>query len=365
MKKYFILFIILINISGNLFSQGCVAIRSNGSVCTRQEAGDENNLGWQFNMSHRYFKSYKHFVGKVEEHERVDSGTDVRNWQHAINLTLIRNINHRWSLMLDLPLLFNRRSSMYEHYGNSSKNPMARRSTHSNGVGDIRIAASYWLLNPSKATKGNVQVGLGIKLATGNYRVEDYFWKTDSTYLIGPVDQSIQLGDGGTGITAELNGYYNFTSSIGVYGNLYYLINPMEQNGVSTSRGSTPSATAVKYYSNTMSIPDQYMIRAGANFSAGKLMAAAGIRMEGIPANDLVGGSRGFRRPGYVISIEPSVSYRLKNLTVFAAVPLAVERNRTQSNADKLRTMAEGRIVHGDAAFANYSLNAGLSFRLK
>ena len=32
--------------------------------------------------------------------------------------------------------------------------------------------------------------------------------------MIGPVDQSIQLGDGGTGITVELNGFYNFSHQV-------------------------------------------------------------------------------------------------------------------------------------------------------
>jgi hypothetical protein len=363
MKRSIFFAIIVLAIAGKSIAQGCVAIRSTGAVCTRQEAGKDNAKGWQLNTSYRYFKSYKHFVGKEEQHERVDSGTDVRNWQHALNLTLVRHFNNRWSMSIDLPLISNRRSSMYEHYGNASKNPSARRSTHSSGLGDIRISAAYWLLNPEKNKKGNIQLGLGVKLATGNYKVEDYFWKNDTTYLLGPVDQSIQLGDGGTGITAELNAYYNFSAAFGVYGNFYYLLNPMEQNGVSTARGGTPNATAVKYFTNTMSVPDQYMIRFGGNMTAGNLMASAGIRMECIPSEDLVGGSRGFRRPGYVVSVEPAVSYKLKNVTVFAAVPVAIERNRTQSYSDKLRTQASTTKVQGDAAFADYSLNAGLSIR--
>ena len=139
--------------------------------------------------------------------------------------------------------------------------------------------------------KGNVQVGLGIKFATGDYQVQDFFFKNDSTSVLGPVDQSIQLGDGGTGIAAEINAYYNFTHSIGVYGNFYYLSNPREQNGVSTARGAAVSATAIKCGTSTMSVPDQYMIRFGGNNTTGRLTASAGVRMECIPAEDLIGGS--------------------------------------------------------------------------
>ena len=49
--------------------------------------------------------------------------------------------------------------------------------------------------------------------------------------VLGPVDQSIQLGDGGTGFSTEMNAYYNFSKHLSVYGNLYYLLNPREQNG--------------------------------------------------------------------------------------------------------------------------------------
>jgi len=72
------------------------------------------------------------------------------------------------------------------------------------------MAAYYWLLNPAKSSRANVQMGLGIKLPTGDYRYQDYFHKNDSLKILGPVDQSIQLGDGGTGITLEANSFMHF-----------------------------------------------------------------------------------------------------------------------------------------------------------
>jgi hypothetical protein len=180
---------------------------------------------------------------------------------------------------------------------------------------------------------------------------------------LGPVDQSIQLGDGGTGLTAELNGYYNFTPKWGVYGNLYYLINPREQNGISTARGGTPTATALKYSTSTMSVPDQYLARGGANFSFHHFNASAGLRIEGVPSSDLIGGDKGFRRPGYAISAEPGLSYMSAGKTFFATIPIALMRNRTQSYSDKLRSSTEGILVHGDAAFADYLINIGMNIR--
>ncbi|TWF40001.1 hypothetical protein FHW36_105442 [Chitinophaga polysaccharea] len=343
-------------------AQGCVAIRSTGTVCMKPQA--ETGPGWQVNMLYRYFKSFRHFVGTEEQKERLEQHTEVINWQHTLDLSLVRVFNSRWSLAVNVPVLANTRSSLYEHYGNNSKSPNARQQTHSFGIGDIRFAVYRWLLNPARAMKGNIQAGLGLKLPTGDYQFQDYFVKNDSTRILGPVDQSIQLGDGGTGFTTELNGYYNFSHRLSMYGSFYYLFNPREQNGVSTARGGTASAGAIQYGTAVMSVPDQYMVRLGANYSLEHLTVSAGIRRECIPAKDLIGGSSGFRRPGYVVSAEPGLSYKFRNLGLFATVPMALKRNRTQSYGDKLQTQATGVYKQGDAAFADYSVNIGMSIKL-
>jgi hypothetical protein len=90
---------------------------------------------------------------------------------------------------------------------------------------------------------------------------------------------------------------------------------------------------------------------------------SGGIRIEAIPSSDLIGGDKGFRRPGMVISAEPVVAYQAKKINLYVSVPYALQRNRTQSYSDKLRTKATGTKVQGDAAFADYAINAGLSFR--
>lgn len=368
MKRILIIIaILLFTANQQTNAQGCVAIRSNGNTCSAPKAGEAK--GWMLNFNTRYFKSYKHFVGKEEQKERVENGTEVINHSFSWDFTLTKTLNKYWSLSLNVPVLSNVRSSMYEHYGNSSTNPNARNNTRSFGIGDIRFSASRWIFDPAKSHKGNLQAGLGLKLATGDYRYQDYFHKltsrgTDSTVL-GPVDQSIQLGDGGTGISLELNGYYNISHRIGFYGNFYYLANPREQNGVSTSRGGTTSSTAIQYFTSTMSVPDQFMVRGGAAYTAAKnLTVSGGIRIEAIPSGDLIGGDKGFRRPGYVISAEPTISYMTKKANFYLSVPVAIERNRTKSYSDKLRSVATGTDVHGDAAFADYLVNVGFSIHL-
>jgi len=87
-------------------------------------------------------------------------------------------------------------------------------------------------------------------MPTGNYKAEDiYNYKLGTNTLTrkGPVDQSIQLGDGGWGLTLELNAFRQLNNAFSAYGNAYYLINPKGNNGVSTARGGIASATAIKY----------------------------------------------------------------------------------------------------------------------
>ena len=320
---------------------------------------------WTISINSRYFKSYKHFVGTAEQKERVERGTEVINHNFSSELSMVRQFNQRWSLGLFLPIIHNTRSSMYEHYGNSSRSPNARRSTRSFGLGDIRLAAYYWLLNPARATSANVQLGAGIKLPTGDYRYQDYFWRNDSTRVLGPVDQSIQLGDGGTGLTLEANSFYNFSKKTSFYFNGYYLFNPREQNGVSTSRGGTTPASRVLYGSDVMSVPDQFMSRVGLSYVLRHFSFTGGFRIEGVPAKDMIGGSGGFRRPGYVISAEPAVVYKVRHMQLYFSVPVALKRNRTQSVSDKIQTQLTGIYTQGDEAFADYTINIGASFSFR
>ena len=348
----------VIIISDNVGAQGCVAIRSTGGICTMNHNEQMDTLSkWELNVNNRYFKSFRHFVGTQEQKQRVAQGTEVINHSYTLDLTLTHHINKWWSYSIDAPILANTRSSLYEHDGKN------RYSTHSFGLGDIRLTAYRWVLDPAKMHKGNIQFGLGIKLPTGDYKYQDFFHKNDSTQILGPVDQSIQLGDGGTGFSTEMNAYYNLSKNFSVYTNLYYLVNPREQNGTSTSRGSAPSASSILYKSSTMSVPDQYMLRAGANYTAKSLTVSVGVRDEGLPVHDLIGGSGGFRRPGYIISVEPGLTYTFKRMNLYAYVPMALVRNRTQSVPDKIRTNLTGAYAQGDAAFADYTINVGMTVK--
>ena len=354
MKKLFIIIAIFTIAQNNIHAQGCVAIKSNGGYCTMEGHGKEK---WTLNVNNRYYKSYKHYVGTVEQKQRVDLGTEVINHAYSGDFTLTRKLKQGWSVAFDMPILANTRSSLYEHGGKS------RHDTHSFGMGDVRIAAYKWLTDPVRMKKANLQFGIGLKLPTGDYKFTDKFYVNDSTNILGPVDQSIQLGDGGLGFTTEFNAFYNFAKGFTVYGNFYYLINPREQNGTSTTRGSAPSAATVRNGSDVMSVPDQYMLRAGVNYMTAAWTFSAGLRKECLTVHDLIGGSNGFRRPGYIVSVEPGITYEFKKFSLYTYLPVALKRNRTQSVPDKIKTEITGVYSQGDAAFADYTLNIGATFK--
>jgi hypothetical protein len=337
-------------------AQGCVAIRSTGGICEMNEHADSANTKgyWIFNSNGRYYKSFRHFVGKQEQFQRIALHNNVINKVVTDDNSFTRIFNNRWSLTLDVPFADNSRSQVSSG---------TRFSTHSAGLEDISVTGLYWLLDPAKATKGNIQVGAGIKFATGTYNYEDYFLNgATGVRTLQAVDQSIQLGDGGTGLEIDVNTYYNFTHNFGVYGNFFYLVNPRDVNGTLTS--ATPaSAAKMAETSDVQSVPDQYLVRFGASLSINKTNYSLGLRDDCLPVHDIVGGSDGFRRPGYILSAEPGITHEFKNFALYAYVPIAIIRDRTQSVPDIRTTQITGVYTHGDAAFADYVVNIGATFK--
>ncbi|MES1225545.1 MAG: hypothetical protein ABUT20_59245, partial [Bacteroidota bacterium] len=127
---------------------------------------------------------------------------------------------------------------------------------------------------------------------------------------------------------------------------------------------------------NLYACPDQYFIRAGLMTSLLKsrnLTVSLAGRMEGIPAYDALGGQIAYRRPGYVVAIESGVSYQKGQSSFSLFIPYNFIKNRIQSAADKAdqnlqnsKITDESKMVHvqGDAAFADYSITLGYSYRL-
>lgn len=337
--------------------QGCVAIRHFSSCFG---VNPENNLlgkgELMLNMNYRYFKSFRHFRGTEEEPDRVTNGTEVINHSHAWDFSLTLGLSDRWFASLVIPTVLNSRSSLYEH-GREERN-----TTFSRGLSDIRWSVGYWILDPSESLKGNVAVSLGMKLPTGNYNATDLFYNVgvDGRPEVRPVDQSIQPGDGGFGITAEFQFYREIHPLWFLYGGGFYLSNPRETNGIRTFR---ETLSPILENESIMSVPDQFSLRLGGTCLISESFSASlGARYDAVPVRDLIGGSRGFRRPGNVLAIDPGITYAKGHLILGLTVPVAVRRERPQSLTDLETEEMTGNPRNGDAAFADYVINASITY---
>lgn len=387
--------------SSTAIAQGCVAVRG-GGMCTLNHAMSSDGVGlgenqWLASVGYRFFKSDRHFIGGNQSRNaagltRFQQGNEVINHSNFLDAGITYQFTPRYSATLVIPFVYHTRSAPYENY--SVAIPGGRdRQTTSGGLADIRLTAGAWIWDPSKMPKGNIQISIGLKAPTGDFRADDLFYRntgtTASPNIVAVrrnVDQSVQPGDGGWGVSLELNSYREFIPRWIGYAQAYYLFNPANVNGtksptarndagpyvdpsgVIVTRG-TLGATAID---NGMSITDQYMFRTGFTWVASKkhgIALSLGGRMEGIPVEDLNGNAgdrEGFRRPGYAISIEPGISWMPGKWNVAVTVPwvLAVNRERSYWDSRGMRELAANGItqdVHGDAAFADYLVTLSIS----
>jgi hypothetical protein len=109
-----------------------------------------------------------------------------------------------------------------------------------------------------------------------------------------------------------------------------------------------------------MSDTDQYLYRLGVSQSVPKLRGGValslGVRGEGVPAHDVFGASDGFRRPGFILSVDPGLMFHYKRDTVSINGPWALYRDRPPSVPE-----LQNNIYNGDAFFADYTIVANLT----
>ncbi|MEZ4974734.1 MAG: transporter [Cyclobacteriaceae bacterium] len=350
MKRILLLSILLVSMSQYAFSQGCIAIKN---MSCGISSLDNTPKTWQFTANYRYFRSYRHFSGTEEHPDRVSNNTEVINNDNSLIIGGTYTINHRWTVSASVPFLYIDRSSLYEH------DRINRYHSSSHGLGDIRLMGYY--SSRLFSGKSSVMYGLGFKLPTGNYNFKDDFHTVNGIER-RPVDQSIQPGDGGLGVVTEINLAHHLSEQWALYANALYMFNSRNTNGTRTFRETLSPILANEAI---MSVPDQYMVRMGAQFSVkGKLGLSLGGRIEGIPVRDAIGKSDGFRRPGYIISVEPGITYQYGPHSFNVNVPFALVRNRQQSVTDRETELATGNPRHGDAAFADYLLSLTYAFKL-
>lgn len=361
MKKIIIIAAVFFLIAGNARSQGCIAVRNiSGFGQYNLTSNAFTTSAWQININTRYFKAYHDFKGKVNLKTPPPNQNIIKSSSTDIGVT--RLLNKGWSLFLNVPVSSNSRSSTLEHGGPNTP----RHSTSAFGIGDITFTAYKWLISPSVSQKGNIQLGLGIKLPTGDYKYQGYFYRNDTTRVLSAINPAIQLGDGGTGIITELNTFYFFNSkrTIGLYGNFYYLTNPRDINGTQYTQGKPLDTFMLRIGSYENSVPDVFSFRAGVNINLEHWAFSAGLRDEGSPVRDLIGQNNGSRRAGYTLSVEPGIIYKFNRATIYTYVPVTISHSINQNLIDKKISKRTGVYTIGPGGSGDYQVFIGAQFQL-
>jgi hypothetical protein len=352
--------------AGQALAQGCVVARGAGMSAAQFGSSpvahrtkftarkDETEPKFDFAVGYRSFVSDRHFVGTEEQKERQQEGSQVINDSKFMDLSLSYRLSDRSFLMLSVPYVDHDRSQVVRD-NTPQRNILERFHTQASGLGDLRFTGYMWAGKPSAERRTNLLLGLGVDAPTGKEDVEDNFkaYNAATKTIITrrqTVDQSIQPGDGGWGAIVDLYVYHRFSDAVTLYGSGVYTITPEETSGVPTYR-SNP-------FESEMSIADTYLVRLGVDLSLGEsraLVLSLGSRMEGVPVHDLMGGSEGFRRPGYSVAAETGATYDFRNgFSAGLYFDYALQRNRQRSVPDMQLSEATGTYRHGDAAFADY-----------
>lgn len=391
LKLYLLLFVVAVVSINHADAQGCVAVRQMGGLSL--SPSDSYNLlkgNFQAGVNYRYFHSWRHFVGTEEQHERQTSGgghdangkelgNAVNIYSHALDFNFSYGLSNRLQLNATIPWVNNERSQVLRQ--TSPEPDTFRYSVFASGIGDFRIGLNYWVFDPEVAHGGNLMVGLGIKLPTGRFDdTDNQVPQSDGTkkdFIV--MDQALQPGDGGLGFSVELQTFRQLFNNVYAFANGYYLFNPRESNGayksaptvVKSPVDNSTLGTLTGY--NIYASPDQYFVRGGLMTNVlNNLTLSLAARWEGIPAYDAFGGQVAYRRPGYVVSIEPGIAFRSGNHSFSLYVPKNIVRNRIQSAADIANQNLQNSVitdpadkvhVQGDAAFADYSISFGYAYR--
>lgn len=325
-------------------AQGCVAAHSAQPIISGLDSidhpGSSNLLhGLTITTGFRTYSSYKHYVGTVYQAQRAAMHNEVQNHVNLYDLSLNYQLNPRWSFIADIPGM----TATRHQQGNINQ-------YRSGGIGDVTIGAQAWIWRPPTESHGNIALSASLKLPTGINDAKGTTILSNGQTQTRPFDESIQPGDGTWGFSLATEAYHPLLFRTYGYFTGSWLFSPKDTTGVKTFR-SAPGEEII-------SATDQYLWRGGVSRVVPKLRGLAlsfGGRMEGVPVRDAFGASNGFRRPGYVISVEPGLMYSYKRYELNVSGPWAIQRNRKRSVTDIAHN------AHGDAAFSDYTVIASLS----
>jgi hypothetical protein len=334
-------------------AQGCVAAHSPQPVISGLDPTSQPRSlnfdrehplrGLTISTGFRTYNSFRHYVGTVYQVQRAIKHNAIVNHVDLFELDLNYQVTPRLSVIASVP------GMEASRHGQSSPLNVYR----SGGIGDVTVGVQSWVWRPPTESHGNVAFSGQLKLPTGINDAKGRKMSSNGTSIVEPFDESIQPGDGTWGFNLATQAYRELYWHTAAYFTGSWLFSPQDTTGVLTFRGAPGEGV--------VSATDQYLWRGGFSRPVTGVRLLRGLalsiggRMEGVPVRDALGSSNGFRRPGYVISIEPGMMYDHGRWGFYASGPWAMERNRKISVTDIANH------AHGDAAFSDYTVIAGIS----
>jgi hypothetical protein len=345
-------------------AQGCVVAHSVGGVGGPDSDGGYLAAGhWQFTLDYRHLYSFRHFVGSVPQEYRQQGNSEVRNRINLLDGGLTYQITPRFSVESTVPVEFASRRYFIAagSLGGGAPGVDLIGAWGVSGIGDVSFMGQGWIWDPTKNPSHNIQIGFGVQMPTGRDNIKNNLVEIPGTPAVNATaDYSIQPGIGVWAIPVSVESFQSIGKLAQVYFNGSYLVTPSETNGVANA--SPPSFPAPAPQNAFVSAADEYLLQAGFGYMVARVhgwTVTGGLRKEGVPAHDLIGGDEGFRRPGYAVSLEPGVVYSMHggHDVITANIDRAVYRNRIASVPD----LQLGQ--QGDAAFADWLWLASFQHR--
>lgn len=278
---------------------------------------------------YRQFTADTQYQGVILSQPVTRLNTMVISKTKAMELSGTYAINQQLNVTAGVPLIL-RASSNRALPATVAGSPRFEHSTA--GIGDTMVTARYWIMNCENNPTQNISFGFGLKMPTGESNATDEFPNAlGQDVRLRPVDQSIQLGDGGWGFTANIEAFRQF-GYITAFGTMIYLFNPKGQNDTLSPPALlnpvSPQAVPLVQRFNTVS--DSYLLRIGIGAPVPRLpgfsLSLAG-RIEGVPVTDVFGDTAGFRRPGYYVALEPGINFSYGRGTYAISVPVGLQEN--------------------------------------
>jgi hypothetical protein len=296
---------------------------------------------WLFSSSFRYYNSTEDVLGSQPlSTPLVYANTHI----YELDFSTIYALTDRIDLTLEGPLQYGTRRTSIEHDIFSQ----VRHTMRAFGPGNVTLGGECYLFEPRKTPDRNISLGLGVQFPIGDSNAKDYSYRATGKVL-RPVDPAIQPAQDGWGILATIHGYSalyfpqqfpqtRWLRNTSVYLDGSYLATPQQFSNTETVFGDQRIITGGAFDLQHDSVVDQFLARTGVAqnlWPAAGLSASAGLRFEGVPKWDIIGGSDGFRLPGNSLSFEPSLALTRGKQSLSVSVPIAIHRYGSNSLANE------------------------------